>query len=97
MKKRKTATQVSVCSSRNLVAKFAAKFNKTQIFKDKTKYQRNAKHKNKEPFPILLFSNIGKGSLLIETSVIKKSINYTKNTCFVAILLKNDIFLDKSI
>lgn len=65
MKKRKKSTQVNSCSLRNPVAKFASQFNKAQVFKDKTKYHRRAKHKSKESFPIILFSGIGKDSLLM--------------------------------
>jgi len=36
----------------NLVAKYAHKFNKSIVFKDKRKYYRKAKHKASEPFPI---------------------------------------------
>lgn len=36
----------------NPVAKFMHQFNKAHIFQDKTRYQRKAKHKNLEPFPI---------------------------------------------
>jgi hypothetical protein len=32
----------------NPVAKFAHQFNKAQVFADKTKYQRRAKHKKQE-------------------------------------------------
>jgi len=47
---------------KNPVAKFAYQFNKAKVFKDKTKYQRKAKHK--ESFPIIVFTVIGKGSFL---------------------------------
>ena len=58
MKKRKKLKEAKVSLS-NPVAKFAYQFNKSKIFKDKTKYQRKAKHK--ESFPIMLFSTfIGK-------------------------------------
>jgi len=62
MKKRKKVTQSDVYLPRNPVAKFASQFNKAQVFKDKTQYHRRAKHKGKEPFPMMLFSSIGKGS-----------------------------------
>ena len=45
----------SKISLNNPVAKFAYQFNKSSIFKDKTKYQRNAKHR--ESFPIV-FSDL---------------------------------------
>ena len=61
MKKRKKIKELGVKQIKNPVAKFAFQFNRAQIFKDKTKYQRNAKHRGKEPFPIMLASIIGKG------------------------------------
>ena len=64
MKKRKKIKELDVKIIKNPVAKFAFQFNKAQVFKDKTKYQRNAKHKGQEPFPIMLASIIGKGSCL---------------------------------
>lgn len=45
----------------NPVAKYAHQFNKAQVFTDKTKYQRNAKHKGKEPFRVSLVKDIVKG------------------------------------
>jgi hypothetical protein len=61
MKKRKKLKEAKVSLS-NPVAKFAYQFNKSQIFKDKTKYQRKAKHK--ESFPIIVLTFIGKGSFI---------------------------------
>lgn len=60
MKKKKKSIEQGTCLSRNPVAKFASQFNKAQFFKDKTKYQRRSKHKDKEPFPMILIF-IGKG------------------------------------
>jgi len=54
MKKTKKTKGLETSLVKNTVAKFAFQFNKTQVFKDKTKYQRSAKHKGKEPFPMLL-------------------------------------------
>jgi hypothetical protein len=62
MKKRKKLKESKIPLS-NPVAKFAHQFNKSTVFKDKTKYQRKAKHK--ESFPIVLFSTlIGKDSFI---------------------------------
>ncbi len=61
MKKRKKTNKKTEIPNRNLVAKHASNFNKTQVFTDKTKYNRKAKHKNREPFPISFFDNMGKG------------------------------------
>lgn len=54
MKKTKKSKGLETSIVKNTVAKFAFQFNKAQIYKDKTKYQRNAKHKGQEPFPIML-------------------------------------------
>ena len=64
MKKSKKGVGLGLDASliKNPVAKFAHKFNKAQVFKDKTKYQRNAKHKGKEPFPMLLSAILEKVS-----------------------------------
>lgn len=46
----KKIKQAKIYAIKNTVAKFAFKFNKSLIFKDQTKYQRQRKHKGKEPF-----------------------------------------------
>ncbi len=56
MKKNKKLNGLEARPIKNPVAKFAFKFNKAKVFIDKTKYQRNNKHKGKEPFPMALFS-----------------------------------------
>ncbi len=61
MKKTKESKALEINRLKNPVAKFAFQFNKAQVFKDKTKYQRKMKHKGKEPFPILFFDIIRKG------------------------------------
>lgn len=48
MKKRKTMNKVEEISSRNPVARFACQFNKAQVFCDKSKYRRHAKHSKQE-------------------------------------------------
>jgi len=60
MKKRKKAKESDVCLLKNPVAKFAHQFNKAKAFKDKTKYQRKVKHKEKESFPMIIMNIIGK-------------------------------------
>lgn len=50
MKKSKKQQKKSAPETKNLVAKHAHYFNKAVIFKDKTKYQRKAKHKSIDPF-----------------------------------------------
>lgn len=54
MKKTKKPRGIEINSVKNPVAKFACQFNKAQVYKDKTKYQRTAKHKGQEPFPMQL-------------------------------------------
>jgi len=61
MKKTKKVKELKARQIKNPVAKFAFQFNKAQVFKDKSKYQRKAKHKGKEPFPMMLAGIIGKG------------------------------------
>ncbi len=65
MKKSKKGVGLGLDASliKNPVAKFAHQFNRAQVFKDKTKYQRNAKHKGKEPFPIMLLAVLEKISV----------------------------------
>ena len=46
---------------KNPVAKFAHQFNKAQVYADKRKYQRKAKHKGQEPFSIHSHEMIEKG------------------------------------
>ena len=54
VKKTKKVKRLETEKIKNPVAKFTFQFNKAQTFKDKTKYQRRAKHKGQEPFPMLL-------------------------------------------
>ena len=49
---------------KNVVAKYAHKFNKAHIFKTKTTYQRRAKHKGKVPFTLSFFKDNAKGFFL---------------------------------
>mgnify|MGYP000123051951 FL=1 len=58
MKKTKKVKRLETEKIKNPVAKFAFQFNKAQIFKDKTKYQRSAKHKGQEPFPMLFSTTV---------------------------------------
>jgi len=64
MKKTKKTKGLGAGLVKNPVAKFAFQFNKVQVFKDKTKYQRNAKHKGQEPFPMLILTLLEKVSNL---------------------------------
>ncbi len=61
MRKQPKAKGVDNPPPHNPVAKFAHQFNKAQIFADKRKYQRKAKHSGLEPFSITLSKVIEKG------------------------------------
>ncbi len=50
---------------KNPVAKFARQFNKAQVYADKSKYCRKAKHSGLEPFSIVSAEAIEKGSRAI--------------------------------
>ncbi|MGZ8137475.1 MAG: DUF7230 family protein [Methylococcaceae bacterium] len=62
MKKCINPHKIDCVPLQNPVAKFAHQFNKTHIFTDKTKYQRNGKHRKQEASPIILFGVIGEAS-----------------------------------
>jgi len=50
--------------TRNLVAKYAARFQRAVKFRDRTKYRRQIKHKGRESFPLMTGnSQEGKGFL----------------------------------
>ena len=61
MRKQPKAKGIDNLPTHNPVAKFAHQFNKAQIFADKRKYQRKAKHSGLEPFSITLSKVIEKG------------------------------------
>ncbi|MBS3965038.1 MAG: hypothetical protein KGZ80_11220 [Methylomonas sp.] len=52
MKKQNRSKVLPDVPIKNPVAKFAHQFNKAQVFGDKRRYQRNAKHGGLEPFAI---------------------------------------------
>jgi len=58
MKKRSNPNKIDCISLQNPVAKFAHQFNKAQIFADKNKYRRNAKHRQQDASPITLNFNV---------------------------------------
>ena len=70
MRKQNKAKGLDDMPIKNPVAKFAHQFNKAQVFKDKRKYQRNAKHPGLEPFSIVLSKMIQKGSSVIALAAI---------------------------
>jgi len=61
MRKQPKAKGVDNPPTHNPVAKFAHQFNKAQIFADKRKYQRKAKHSGLEPLSNTLNKVIEKG------------------------------------
>ena len=54
MKKRKNMNKIEEAPNQNPVAKFAHRFNKAQVFGDKTEYRRKAKHEMQEVSPSTL-------------------------------------------
>ncbi|MDO9170076.1 MAG: hypothetical protein Q7U18_13450 [Methylobacter sp.] len=65
MKKRKNQTATDGVPNQNPVAKYAHLFNKAQIFCDKSKYSRKAKHTRQEATPRVLDRIIGIASCFI--------------------------------
>jgi hypothetical protein len=65
MKKRQPTKQPAEGVIKNPVAKYAHQFNKAQVFEDKTRYKRGAKHKGREPFIMSLSKGITKGCLFL--------------------------------
>ena len=64
MKKHKKTSHSTAFSANNPVAKYAHCFNKALVFRDKSKYSRQVKHKFKESLPMILDRIIGKDSLI---------------------------------
>jgi hypothetical protein len=54
MKKRSNLNKIDCVPMQNPVAKFAHQFNKAQVFDDKNKYRRSAKHRKQEAMPMAL-------------------------------------------
>jgi len=65
MKKTKKLKELKAKQIKNPVAKFAFQFNKAQVFRDKSKYQRKAKHNGKEPFPMMFPALLEKASAFV--------------------------------
>jgi hypothetical protein len=61
MKKQKRDPGLQSLPVKNPVAKFAHQFNKSQVFADKRRYQRQAKHRGLEPFAIASVEAIANG------------------------------------
>jgi stalled ribosome alternative rescue factor ArfA len=61
MRKQNKANGLPDLPKANPVAKFAQRFNKAQVFKDKRHYKRKAKHPGQEPFSIFSSETIEKG------------------------------------
>ncbi|MBD9358713.1 DUF7230 family protein [Methylomonas albis] len=62
MRKQNPSKDLQDKPSKNPVAKFAHRFNKAQVYADKTQYRRKAKHQGQEPFSIVSEQAIEKGS-----------------------------------
>ena len=54
MKKRSNLNKIDCVPMQITVAKFAHQFNKAQVFEDKNKYRRSAKHRKQEAMPMAL-------------------------------------------
>jgi hypothetical protein len=65
MKKRKNPQGADAIPLKNPVAKYAHLFNRAQIFCDKSKYSRKAKHQRQEASPIIPDRVIGLASWFI--------------------------------
>ncbi|MDP2099672.1 MAG: hypothetical protein U1D70_01470 [Methylobacter sp.] len=68
MKKRKNQKTAETVPNQNPVAKYAHLFNKAQIFSDKSKYSRKAKHTRQEASPTVLDRIVGLAACLNLTS-----------------------------
>lgn len=79
MKKTKKSKVYDASQIKNPVAKFAFRFNKAMVFKDKTKYQRNAKHKGQEPFPMIYSLLLEKVSAFIWSDCHCSDLSYQCN------------------
>jgi hypothetical protein len=78
MKKRKNPQGADAIPLQNPVAKYAYLFNRAQIFCDKSKYSRKAKHQRQEASPIIPGGMIGLASCFISKPEV--SIFIVKNT-----------------
>ncbi|MDT4289458.1 hypothetical protein RO575_07795 [Methylomonas sp. MO1] len=72
MRKQNPSKDLQAKPCKNPVAKFAHQFNKAQIFADKTRYRRKAKHAGLEPFVIVAYSAITKGSRPVAIASVNK-------------------------
>ncbi len=61
MRKQYKAKGLADPAAKNPVAKFARQFNKAQVYADKSKYRRKAKHSGLEPFAIVSMETIANG------------------------------------
>lgn len=74
MRKQNQAKGLDDKPAKNPVAKFARRFNKAQVYADKSKYRRKAKHSGLEPFSIALIEAIEKGSLATASCIARDSV-----------------------
>jgi hypothetical protein len=70
MKKRNIKNKIDGLKNQNPVAKFAYRFNKTQVFCDKRKYSRKTKHNGQEVFPVVFSTELPeKSPVLIKPEI----------------------------
>jgi hypothetical protein len=69
MKKRKINNRMDCISMQNPVAKFAGQFNKSQIYRDKSKYTRKPKHGKQEIFPVVFSTELPEKSFAIKVTM----------------------------
>lgn len=65
MRKQHKVRGIADTPIKNPVAKFARRFNKAQVYADKSKYRRKAKHSGLEPFSMVSAETIEKGFMAI--------------------------------
>ena len=70
MRKQNKAKGLTDLPIKNPVAKFAHQFNKPQVYADKSKYRRKAKHSGLEPFAIVSRETIANGSTALSRVIV---------------------------
>ncbi|MDD1620642.1 MAG: hypothetical protein LUQ11_04105 [Methylococcaceae bacterium] len=70
MRKQNQAKGLTDLPIKNPVAKFAHQFNKAQVYADKSKYRRKAKHSGLEPFSIVSRETIANGSTALSRVIV---------------------------
>jgi len=75
MSKHKQSSGLAPPKLLNPVAKYAGKFNKARIHRDKSKYSRKGKHKYREPLPMALYAAKSHSVPLAKAAVFPHSCN----------------------